>query len=116
VSATKPRKWKEISLHEKIENLRNDILNAPNHILGDHSKCAKYFYNKGSDQLSGIVYDYFVNNTLFETFVQSLNRVVHLASSLLYDVDINAAEFYNSIGNKFIWGKRISYEGRCCSN
>jgi hypothetical protein len=48
--------------------------------------------------------------------VQSLNRVVHLASSLLYDVDINAAEFYNSIGNKFVWGKRISYEGRCCSN
>jgi hypothetical protein len=31
------------------------------------------FFNKSIDQLRGIVYDNFVNSTLFETFVQSLN-------------------------------------------
>jgi hypothetical protein len=30
-------------------------------------------FNKSSDQLRGIVYDNFVNSTLFETFVQNLN-------------------------------------------
>jgi hypothetical protein len=30
-------------------------------------------FKKSSDQLRGIVYDNFVNGTLFETFVQSLN-------------------------------------------
>jgi hypothetical protein len=92
VSAIKHRKSEEISLQKKIENLKNDILNAPNHILGDHLKCAGYFCNKSSDQLTGIVYDNFVNSTLFDTFQQSLNRVAHLSSSLVYDVDNNPAE------------------------
>ena len=52
-------------------------------------------------------------------FSQALYRVAHLSSSLLFDVDNNAVESYNSAVNKFVGGKRInfslrgSYQGRC---
>jgi hypothetical protein len=38
-------------------------------------------FNKSNDQLRGIVYDNFVNSTLFETFVQSLNRYLEFKNS-----------------------------------
>ncbi|KAG5863533.1 hypothetical protein JTB14_020622 [Gonioctena quinquepunctata] len=31
---------------EKVENLRKDILNSPKYILGDHTKCSKFFCRK----------------------------------------------------------------------
>jgi hypothetical protein len=51
--------------------------------------------------------------------LQALKRIANLSSSLLYDVDNNPVESYNSIVNKFVAGKRInfslrgSYRGRC---
>lgn len=35
---------KNMTLHhnEKVELLKQDILNSPYHVFGDHSNCAKY--------------------------------------------------------------------------
>jgi hypothetical protein len=60
-----------------------------------------------------------LNSSLALPFTQALDRVASLSSSLLYDVDNNSAESYNSVVNKFVGGKRInfslkgSYLGRC---
>ena len=51
VSAIKYRKNEQCPLHEKIENLKNDILNSPRHILGNHSNCAPYFCTTGNSML-----------------------------------------------------------------
>ncbi|XP_050532483.1 uncharacterized protein LOC126900652 [Daktulosphaira vitifoliae] len=41
--AIKYRKNVEETLYDKIEGLRNDILNGPYHIFGEHTKCQSYF-------------------------------------------------------------------------
>jgi hypothetical protein len=45
-SAIKYRKCQNIPLSQKIEYLKTDILNSPNHIFGDHSNCASNFCQK----------------------------------------------------------------------
>jgi hypothetical protein len=71
--------------------------------------------------LNVILYSDFIHSSLFEPFLRCLSRVANLSSSLLFDVDNNASECYNSIVNKFIGDKRIKFslkgsnEGRCYS-
>lgn len=119
VSAIKYRKNENVSLQQKIEYLKNDILNGPAHIFGEHSNCASYFCSKDGNNLNTIDYKHFKSSALYDIFFQSLNRVANLSSSLLYDVDNNAVESFNSVVNKFVGGKRInfslgsSYQGRC---
>lgn len=36
---------KDIAFEEKVKMIKQDILNGPYHIFGDHSKCASYFCN-----------------------------------------------------------------------
>jgi hypothetical protein len=106
------RKNEHTSFEQKTENLTNDILNAPAHIFGDHSKCAPYF-SKNVGQVTNVVeYSEFLNSSLFISFIQALKRVATLSSSLLYDVDNNSVESYNSIVNKFVGGKRINFSLR----
>jgi hypothetical protein len=45
-SAIKYRKCHRGILSQKIEYLKTDILNSPNHIFGDYSNCASYFCKK----------------------------------------------------------------------
>ena len=65
VSAIKYRKNEQCPLHEKIENLKNDILNSPRHILGNHSNCAPYFCTTGTANLvKKMLYSNFNNKAL----------------------------------------------------
>jgi hypothetical protein len=106
------RKNEHTSFEQKTENLTNDILNAPAHIFGDHSKCAPYFCKNVGQVTNVVEYSEFLNSSLFISFIQALKRVATLSSSLLYDVDNNSVESYNSIVNKFVGGKRINFSLR----
>ncbi|KAF5292500.1 hypothetical protein FQR65_LT01644 [Abscondita terminalis] len=124
VCATKQRKKEIVPLYQKIENLKEDIINGPRHIFGDHSKCKeddsvyKYFCS-GPKQNELNIYEKFRCSVIFDEFQSALLRVANNSSSLLYDVDNNSVENYNSIVNKLVGGKRInfckrgSYESRC---
>jgi hypothetical protein len=109
VCAIRFRKNEHTSFEQKTENLTNDILNAPAHIFGDHSKCAPYFCKNVGQVTNVVEYSEFLNSSLFISFIQALKRVATLSSSLLYDVDNNSVESYNSIVNKFVGGKRINF-------
>jgi hypothetical protein len=117
VSAINYRKQENCPINVRIDNLKKDILNGPAHIFDDHTDCALYFCKKKGQ--SNSTFSRFLNSSLALPFTQALNRVASLSSSLLYDVDNNSAESYNSVVSKFVGGKRInfslkgSYLGRC---
>ncbi|XP_039298924.1 uncharacterized protein LOC120354905 [Nilaparvata lugens] len=104
---------------ERIEMLKEDILNGPNHVFGDHGNCKNYFCS-GTDlrNLPNLVPSLEAVG-LFQR-VKNAARFLSLhASSLLEDVDSNYVEHYNHAVAKFVGGKRInftsrgSYQARC---
>jgi hypothetical protein len=66
ICAIRFRKNEHTSFEQKTENLTNDILNAPAHIFGDHSKC----FCKNVGQVKNVVeYSEFLNSSLFISFI-----------------------------------------------
>ncbi|KAK4885390.1 hypothetical protein RN001_001661 [Aquatica leii] len=118
VKAIAHRKEETIPLDTRIDNLKNDILNSPYHILGRHQQCQKYFCNGAKDGEEDLV-DVYSQCGLLEAITTIVQRLASHASSLLYDTDTNSAETFNSIVAKFVGGKRInfslkgSYKLRC---
>ncbi|XP_050063239.1 uncharacterized protein LOC126552568 [Aphis gossypii] len=102
------RKNLDQSLYEKIEGLRKDITNGPYHIFGEHTKCEVYFCS-GPKQCEVNLVPEIVNCGLMNEIAYILRRVVDNARSLLFDVDNNYCEQFNSIINKHIAGKRINF-------
>ncbi|KAG4076108.1 hypothetical protein HA402_011454 [Bradysia odoriphaga] len=94
---------------EKIENIRKDILNAPHHVFGDHSKCSDYFCDKDKhkDDLSRI--PDMKKSGLYNNIMQALARLLENARSLLYNLNTNFPEQFNSIIAKHLGGKRVNY-------
>ncbi|XP_029348145.1 uncharacterized protein LOC100575276 isoform X2 [Acyrthosiphon pisum] len=102
------RKNLDDTMQEKIEGLRNDILNGPYHIFGHHLKCESYFCSgpklNENDLVSEINKCGLMNDVKFV-----LRRVADNSKSLILDVDNNYCEQLNSIINKHIAGKRINF-------
>lgn len=105
------------SKQQKITDLRNDILNAPLHVFGNHEKCASYFcdQNKGDK-------DYTVQmreSGLLYKVMDVMDNLADHAQSLIFDVNNNIVEQFNNVIAKFVGGKRInfclkrSYQTRC---
>ncbi|EEZ99806.1 hypothetical protein TcasGA2_TC002586 [Tribolium castaneum] len=74
VSAIKYRKNENCTFDQKAENPKNDILNGPAHIFGNHSKCATYFCKTVGQITNAVAYSDFKNSSLFELFMQALKR------------------------------------------
>ncbi|KAK4882827.1 hypothetical protein RN001_006146 [Aquatica leii] len=106
VKAIAHRKEETIPLDTRIDNLKNDILNSPYHILGRHQQCQKYFCNGAKDGEEDLV-DVYSQCGLLEAITTIVQRLASHASSLLYDTDTNPAETFNSIVAKFM--AAISY-------
>lgn len=110
--AAKYRIAENTSFDEKIKNLKKDIINAPSHVFGEHLKCQeiKYFKCDKTD----------VNNLvppmkecgLYRDVEICLNRIILNIDSLLYNMDNNTAEHYNSLVCKFVGGKRVNFSKR----
>ncbi|KAK4882372.1 hypothetical protein RN001_005691 [Aquatica leii] len=86
---------------------RKDIINGPKY-FGDHTDCEKY-YCRGSKQGEENLIPILMTSHLFTSIMEANRKLGNHASSLIYDVDMNAAETFNSIVAKFISGERINY-------
>lgn len=102
------RKNEDLSFKDRLKKFRTDIENAP--YLGDHTNCDDYFCKSKSDTCKDKVNELKTNGT-FTEIEKSISRLVTNAESLLYDVDSNIVEKFNSIIAKFVGGKRVNYAG-----
>ncbi|KAL4083125.1 hypothetical protein QTP88_028455 [Uroleucon formosanum] len=92
---------------QKIKELKEDILNSPYHILGQHEKCAAYFCKKNNTEENRVPEA--EKCGLMGEMSIIIKRVVDHASSLILDVTNNVCEQFNSVVNKYIGGKRINF-------
>lgn len=104
--------WREldISHREKINNLERDIMNAPSHYFGVHTKCNSYFCTEPTQEKA-------INNLKLLKDDGWYYEVMNLcqvylagnAKSLLENYTNNLAEQFNNIVAKYTFGKRINY-------
>jgi putative phage-type endonuclease len=123
--ATQHRKSEDRPITEKINNLREDILNIPSHVFGEHKRCAErgYFCELDASTApasSNLVPD-LISVGLYPAVEDIFRHLSRHSRSLLIDVTSNYVEHFNSIVAKFVGGKRInfaqggSYQGRCAA-
>ncbi|CAB3223521.1 unnamed protein product [Arctia plantaginis] len=108
---------KEKTFDEKITDLKIDLLNGPNHVFGNHSTCKPYYCKHvNRDTNCEIVDKNLVPEmktcTLYNAITKLVSRLVNNSKSLIYSVNSNIAEVFNSIVAKFVGGKRINYSSR----
>lgn len=104
---------KNVAFEEKARGIKNDIINGPYHIFGDHSNCATYFCSDDVKKRN-------VNNmvpelTAYGVFqkVEDLAQRLSLHScSFVYNETNNAVESFNARVAKFIGGKRVNFTQR----
>lgn len=115
-AAVKYRKNENISEKQKLVSLREEIINAPFHVFGQHEKCASYFSHKENEKNN---VPSLKSSGLFGRVMEIVSCLADHTRSLLKDTNNNVVEQFNSIVAKFVGGKRInyclkgSYETRC---
>lgn len=100
---------KEASKTGDIEQLRNDVQNAPYHVLGRHDKCRKNFCSRDGE--TDHTKDAEVNGLLGE-MLKAVDPVVQKADRLKFNQTTNQAERYMALVSKFSGGKRVNYSNR----
>ncbi|XP_064465681.1 uncharacterized protein LOC135377293 [Ornithodoros turicata] len=101
----------EFSKQDQIRNLVADIRNGPLHVFGDHAKCAGYFCSGPKEGEVNHVPE-LRKCGLFNEILVAMSRLANNGSSLILDVNNNAAEHFNSLVAKFSGGKRINFSQR----
>lgn len=112
-AVTKAVDYRKTENHcDKVILLKEDILNGPHHVFGDHIRCATYFCD-GTDKrnFKNLVPD-LEECGLFQKLKDANRLLSNNSSSLLEDVDSNYAEHFNHAVAKFVGGKRINFTGR----
>ncbi|CAG9132575.1 unnamed protein product [Plutella xylostella] len=105
--------------NQKMENIKNDIINGPYHIFGDHSKCASYFCTDAIKKQSENMVPELKVHGVFQQVEDLAHRLSLHAYSFAYNVTNNLVESYNARVAMFVGGKRVnftqrrSYAGRC---
>ncbi|KAB0795633.1 hypothetical protein PPYR_12472 [Photinus pyralis] len=116
------RKTEVNPFNEKVGNLKKDIRNCISHVFGEHKDCENLqYFCKESYIPNGSTVSDLKQTDLYDKLESFTNVLVRHASSLIYDVDNNTVEQFNSIIAKYIGGKRInyskkrSYQSRCAA-
>lgn len=111
-------KMTDKTMSEKVNSLKEDLLNGPCHIFGDHSNC-KVYYCKGPKPGEENYVTQLKDCGLWYDIYSTINTILNNAESLLLSKNNNTVEQFNALIAKFIGGKRInyalrgSYESRC---
>lgn len=92
----------------QIENLRQDILNAPSHVFGSHEKCAEYFCVKKDSKGLNVAKAMKEDNS-FKCLHDALSRARLNARSILIYETTNIVEHFNSYIVKHSGNKRINF-------
>lgn len=90
---------------EKLLGFKKDIINCPNHIFGNHTKCETYFCNRYGNE-EDLSHEVEVCG-LGQDIRKCMQRIINNSSSIMADKNNNAAEQFNSLLNKFMGGKRV---------
>lgn len=98
----------DLSKSVQIENLRQDILNAPSHVFGSHEKCAEYFCVK-KDSNEPNVAKIMKEDNSFKSIQDALSRARLNARSILIYENTNIVEHFNSYIVKHSGNKRINF-------
>ncbi|CAI6367305.1 unnamed protein product [Macrosiphum euphorbiae] len=119
IKAVKYRKQQNyISYEDSVKMLKKDIVNSPNHVFGDHENCSDYFCTRKDLGEENYVPD-MKRVGLWDDIGSIRSALTYHTESLMFNLNNNAAENYNSILAKFVGGKRVnlylrgSYELRC---
>jgi hypothetical protein len=102
-----------------MEYLKKDIENSVKHVFGEHSGCANYFCAGGNEDGNVNYYPGLKESAIFDKLMPIMKYLSRNSRILLYDVDNNIVEQFNSTVAKMIGGKRVSfalhrsYQGRC---
>jgi hypothetical protein len=119
-SAIKKRSNESTSINEKQANLTKDLMNAPNHVFGRHDICLQTSTNCKDPENDVDFVDDLKTSKLWDAVMHLINTVlIKNVQSLIFNVNNNYCERYNSIIVKFIGGKRCnfvqrgSYKSRC---
>lgn len=90
-----------INTDEKIKLLNTDIINGPYHVFGYHVNCAPYFCKGSKDEEIKIVPE-MEKSGLWNDNLGARNLLSHHSSSLVYNVNNNCVENYNSVVAKYV--------------
>lgn len=107
------RKNSEASMPDKVESLKNDILNSSSHIFGEHKLCAtlNYFCNKQGPDQENYVPD-LKKTAAYEKVMKIVRNMSLHSKSLIHDVNSNTVEQLFSLLAKLTGGKRVNYCSR----
>ncbi|KAF4528913.1 hypothetical protein B566_EDAN017330 [Ephemera danica] len=100
-----------ITMGEKIKNLKNDIMNMPYHVCGQHDNCHTYFCKGIKDGEINYV-PRMKNTVVWEELMAATKKLSFEARSLIQDVDNNIVESFNNGVCKVIGGKRTNFTMR----
>ncbi|XP_063389246.1 uncharacterized protein LOC134675025 [Cydia fagiglandana] len=93
-----------------VDRLYRDIVTAPDHAFGIHTKCKPYFCSQNNEDQK-IDQDFF-SNSIWQQIKSIISQFAVHTRSLIFDVDSNAVERYHSIVAKLVGGKRINFTQR----
>ncbi|XP_050540727.1 uncharacterized protein LOC126905245 [Daktulosphaira vitifoliae] len=105
------RKEAGLTKLQKIKGLKNDLINAPYHRLGQHTKCSSYFCTGSKETTINLVPEAETGEMMREILNIS-SRLVSHSESLLENKTSNICEQFNSLINKHVGGKRLNFCGR----
>lgn len=95
----------DLPLSTKIDNLRNDIYNAPFHVFGSHDNCAAYFCKKKDQKEENLVLKMQLNG-IWPQILVATSRIRLNATSILEYENTNIVEQFNSLVAKYVGGKK----------
>lgn len=101
-------KMKNINTTEKIQLLKSNIMNGPYHVFGYHEHCAQYFCIGLKDSENNLVPE-MEKSGLWNDILAARNLLAYYSSSLIFNVNNNCVENYNSVVAKYVGGKRINF-------
>ncbi|KAF2886306.1 hypothetical protein ILUMI_19865 [Ignelater luminosus] len=100
-----------INAHGLVEDLKADLLNGPNHVYNDHSKCKQTYCESVGDKENGKILE-LKNTGIYHHVHGALDRLVAKGHQLIDNETNNRAELYMSILCKFNAGKRLNLTQR----
>lgn len=111
--AASVRKGEMQPQHYKATELRNDILNIPSHVFGEHKRCKErdYICEDNGERKKNYV-PYLKQHGLYQRIEAAIMYLAAYSESLLLNLTNNPAEGFNSIIGKEICGKRIDVSKR----
>lgn len=94
-------------MENKIEGIKRDLLNAPQHIFGNHAGCKPYYCHRTSEDVNHAAY--LTTSRIMMRIEEIIARLVHHVEDLLEHLTNNEAEQFMSLICKMLGGKRVNY-------